>query len=213
MTGSPLHEAAKASFWRVDARWIIVSALLAGNSLVGHETAAQDQPAAVRVDHSGVNANVGGLHVCIPEKWSVLDLVVTNPLDEPREILSATYFDGEPTLQYGRRVWVPARARITTWLPVLLPKLPKGAAPQFNINSVVFDAGQSREVLHREDMGGRLHSGIVPARVDRPITGYMGPSATDSRPPDAAYELVVASRLGQPGLSRRLALFDVQARI
>ncbi|HEY2252278.1 MAG TPA: hypothetical protein VGH74_14490, partial [Planctomycetaceae bacterium] len=199
--------------WRVRARWIIVSAVLAGKGLIGHETAAQDQPAAVRVDHSGVNANVGGLHVCIPEKWSVLDLVVSNPLDESREIMSATYFDGEPTLQYGRRIWVPPRARITTWLPVLLPKLPPGGAPQFTINSVVFDATQSREVLHREKMGGRLHSGIVPARVDRPVTGYMGPSATGRRPPDAAYELVIAGRLGLPNLSRRLALFDVQARI
>ena len=111
---------------RVRSRLIIASLLVVGNGLAAHRIAAQDQAAALRVEHSAVNANVGGLHLCVPEKWSVLDLVVTNPLDEPREILSATYFDGAPTLQYGRRVWVPARARLTTWLPVLLPKLPLG---------------------------------------------------------------------------------------
>src|SRR5579864_2150163 len=98
-----------AFFRRVRSRLIVLSILLLGSSLCGHDSAAQEQPTALRVDHSAVNANVGGLHLCVPEKWGVLDLVVTNPLAEPREVLSASYFEGAPTLQYGRRVWVPAR--------------------------------------------------------------------------------------------------------
>jgi|GEM_PF-397230 len=193
---------------------VIVSALSLAHGLGGQDSAAQDQPPALRVDHSAVNANVGGLHLCVPEKWSVLDLVVTNPLKEPREILSATYFDGAPTLQYGRRVWVPAQARLTTWLPVLLPKLPSpaGSSPQFDIHSVVVDPNQSQEVLHREDTGGRLHSGILPARFDRPITGYMGPTNHVAGQTDPAYELVIAGRSSQRQ-SRQLTFFDPQSRI
>ena len=200
-------------FPRVRSRLIVVSLLVLGNSLAARRSTAQDKPDALRVDHSAVNANVGGLHLCVPEKWSVLDLVVTNPTDKPREILSATYFDGAPTLQYGRRLWVPARARLTTWLPVLLPKLPPGADPRFNIHSVVLDPRQSQEVLHREAAGGVLHSGILPARVERPVTGFMRSSDVPAGQPDPAYELVIAGRSNQPDQSRRLAYFDVQSRI
>ena len=190
----------------------LMAVLVLGDGLLGRQAAAQEPRAALRVEHSAVNANVGGLHLCIPEKWSVLDLVVTNPLDEPREVLSATYFDGAPTLQYGRRVWVPARARLTTWTPVLLPKLPKGSAPRFTIHSVVLDPNGSQEVLQREAGGGMLHSTPIPARLDRPITGFMGSSEPGAGQIDPAYELLIAGRLSQRH-SRRLALFDSQSRI
>ena len=58
-----------------------------------------------------------------------------------------------------------------------------------------------------------LHSGIVPARVERPVTGFMGSSDVATGQPDLAYELVVAGRSSQPDQGRKLALFDVQSRI
>jgi hypothetical protein len=146
---------------RVKARPTIVLLLVFGTSIVVRHAAAQEKQAALRVEQSAVKASVGGLHLCVPEKWSVLELTVTNPLDVPQEILTATYFDGAPTLQYGRRVWVPGRAKLTNWLPVLLPKLSPGET-MFKTHSVVLDATQSQEILHREDRGGVLYSGIVP---------------------------------------------------
>ena len=72
--------------------------------------------------------------------------------------------------------------------------------------------GQGQEVLRREDAGGVLHSGIVPARIDRPVTGFMGSSEPGHGKPDPAYELLVAGRLSR-NESRILALFDAQSRI
>jgi hypothetical protein len=193
-------------------RFTIVSVLLLGNGPLGRRAAAQEQPTALRVEQSAINATVGGLHVFVPEKWSALDLVVSNPFDEPREVLTATYFDEAPTLQYGRRLWVPARARLATWAPVLLPRLPPSGDTRFGIHSVVFDPTQRQEVLQREDAGTRLHSGTIPARLDRPITGFLGTSVPGDGKSDPAFDLVIAGRLSKHQ-SRRIALFNAHTPI
>ena len=73
------------------------------------------------VEYSPIQPGVGGVSVYQPGKWSILNLDVRNPLDTPHELLSTTYFDGQPTLQFARRVWLPARSRLLTWQPVLVP--------------------------------------------------------------------------------------------
>ncbi|HLJ09694.1 MAG TPA: hypothetical protein VKU82_00825 [Planctomycetaceae bacterium] len=162
-------------------------------SLFGDEKGAGPQ-----VRYSAVRAATGGLYTFVPEKWSVLDLEVSNPADEPRELLTTTYFDETPTLQYGRRLWLPARSKLTTWFPVLPPKPAAGARGNYSFHSLVLDPTRAEEVLGREAAGSKLHSGTAPIQLDFPITGLI--AAEGAKPGEdasAAYDLVVAGRSSQ----------------
>src|SRR5437762_6712832 len=74
-----------------------------------------------QVEYSPIQPGMGGVSVYAPGKWGILNLHVRNPVETPQELLSTTYFEGQPTLQYGRRLWLPARSRLFTWQPVLIP--------------------------------------------------------------------------------------------
>ncbi len=156
------------------------------------------------VRYSPIRSGGGGIYTYIPEKWGVIALDVTNPLDEPREVLSTTYIDNNTTLQYGRRIWIPARSQLKTWHPLLLPKLSPERAGKFEFHSLIPEAGNAGESLTREESGQMLHSGIFPAQGRMPVTGMIT-SLEPSTPDEVnwAYDLVVAVRYEQR-LSRRL---------
>src|SRR3990167_10471873 len=68
-----------------------------------------------------------GVRVYVPGSWAMLGVDVANPTDRPVEILSSAYFGGQPELQYARPLWIPARARLAAWQPVLVPRgVPRG---------------------------------------------------------------------------------------
>src|SRR5260221_4603671 len=54
-------------------------------------------------------------------QWGILQFQFTNTTDAPTELLSATLFDDQPALQFCRRTWVPANARLQLSHPILLP--------------------------------------------------------------------------------------------
>ena len=71
----------------------------------GQESFGRAGDVTVRASSAGTNAYVSG-------KWGVLRLNLTNPTLQSVEVLAATYFEDEPTLQYGRRVWMPDRKSV-----------------------------------------------------------------------------------------------------
>ncbi len=164
---------------------------------------ADDKPAPLLVEHTSIRGSVGGMHSYVPECWSLLTINVTNPDDAPREIISSTYFDGAPNLQYARRMWLPARSRLQTWVPVLVPKPAADGATGLSFHSLVFEGGQSRDVLLKEDTGQNLHSGILAAQKESFATAFFDDPTevqiVDSR---SAYDLIVACRRAH-NLSRR----------
>src|SRR5262249_33037868 len=148
----------------------------------------------------------GGVNVYVPGKWGLLNLEVVNPLPEPHELLSTTYFEGQPTLQFGRRIWVPARSRLRTWQPVLAPEI---TAPvnEIEFHSLVLKSGAEDKVAAREDTGQVLHSGLLPVDLEKQITGLLenhDESRTGDPDWDTARNLVIAARLSQR-MSTRLA--------
>ncbi len=78
-------------FWLLVAECWLVSGFASAE-----ENPNQIGELAVRASSAGTNAYVSG-------KWSVLRLNLTNPTRQPVEVLAATYFEDEPTLQFGRR--------------------------------------------------------------------------------------------------------------
>ena len=181
-------------------------------TVVGAGRAAPaDEVKTPQVEYSAIQAGTGGVNTYVPGKWGILNLEVTNPLDEPHELLSTTYFTGYPTLQFGRRIWVPARSRLRTWQPVLTPQLSRQETRQFEFQSLVLELAHDDEVATRDDTGRVLHSGFLPAQLESPITGMIGSFTDNARKegePDMAHELVVAARVSQRLSTRVAGLWD-----
>jgi hypothetical protein len=93
---------------------------------------------------------VGSLHVLLQNRTAL-----------PREVLIATYFDVEPTLQYGRRVWLPPRSQLQTWQPVRLPKREQIPGTSVGFQTLLLDPQRPDEVLIRSDTGDLKRDGVL----------------------------------------------------
>jgi hypothetical protein len=151
-----------------------------------------------RIGFSIGQVSPGGVSVYVPGKWGILHVHLINPTEEPKELFAATYFEGEPTLQFGRRLWVPGRSQIQTWQPVLLPAEGTNGTRQFDFRTLVMDASHEREVLIRGDSGYLQLDGTVRVTDKTPVTGMIDTldSSTDPNSDiESAYELLAASRV------------------
>ncbi|MGE5193378.1 MAG: hypothetical protein ACM3U2_12865, partial [Deltaproteobacteria bacterium] len=177
----------------------------------GATAAAADDVKGPQVEYSAIHAASGGVNTYVPGKWGILNLEVTNPLQQPHELLSTTYFDGHATLQFGRRIWLPARSRLRIGQPLLSPDLAPEARDRFEFHSLVLDAAATNVVAARDDTGQILHSGILPAQLETPITGlidHLGESFLPEVDKSAAYDLAVAARLSDRKSTRLARLED-----
>ncbi len=68
------------------------------------------------VTPSGVSRNVAG-------RWSTLGVNGLNKTNEDAEEISIVTVGDETGLQYARRLWVPARSRRQSWLPLQIPEV------------------------------------------------------------------------------------------
>lgn len=56
-----------------------------------------------------------------PGEWSLVEVYTINPTDEPAEARAVMRFSDDPTLQFGRQVFVPPRSNLRTTCPVYVP--------------------------------------------------------------------------------------------
>ncbi|RLT21015.1 MAG: hypothetical protein DWI28_00190 [Planctomycetota bacterium] len=160
-----------------------------------------------RVGYSIALVSPFGVDAYVPNKWGSLNVQLVNPTNEPLELLSTSYFEEEPTLQFGRRVWIPARSRMETWHPILMPNVAADVT-RFNLRSLVMDAKQAREVLIRSDSGYLQLDAALRRTEATPVTGLIETlDESPSEESEAAYELLAASRL-QSNLNRQIKLFS-----
>lgn len=59
-----------------------------------------------------------GIRNTATESWGVFACIITNLTDSDRLARVLVFYEGRPEEQYGRDVWVPARATLTTWMLV-----------------------------------------------------------------------------------------------
>jgi hypothetical protein len=60
----------------------------------------------------------GGVRNSTTESWGTFDFNLTNMTDTDRQGRLLTFFTGQPDVQYGRDVWVPAHSTLSTWMLV-----------------------------------------------------------------------------------------------
>ena len=191
--------------------------LLAG---VG-EVVSQDPPAA------GVTCDMGatgGARRYRSGVWGVVEVFADNATDEPAETQSVAWFVDDPTLQFGRRVMVPAHAILRTTCPIRIPELssPRARAAYFMTEQVIPPprAGSRQRTAQDAVMASK------PLLLDPevPSVGIIGdfevvyPPPNDvpyhtshpeppSAPDDLVYEMVLAAKRAHK-LSRRVSVFD-----
>ena len=143
-----------------------VGCLVAGNPAWGQKSEPRGG--------SSISVVTGtGAHLYAPGKWGIFDVILSNSHDDTRELLVTTYFVDEPTLQYGRRVWVPPRSQMRTWYPILIPTEVSEGARRTGTRTLVTDAGQKSEVLIRSDSGHLQHDGSLQVAKAGPVTGII----------------------------------------
>src|SRR5262249_6810705 len=107
---------------------------------------AQDLPGDVNRDAAHQNSEIHfsvesqsrlGAYAVAPGQWCDLHLRLENSGGSPRDLLCTSYFEAESNLQYGRQVWVPARARLNLSHPALIPPRDSPKTQSINVSSLV----------------------------------------------------------------------------
>lgn len=93
------------------------AAWLSANSL----HAEDDTPAVRGVER--VNISTGGIGIYRPGLWGAVRVSLRNPQDREVRLLATTHFQDDPTLQYGRRLWMPPHSRTVVWHPIRMPSV------------------------------------------------------------------------------------------
>jgi hypothetical protein len=109
----------------------------------------------------------------VTEGWSTLQFDLKNPDTKGRDARVSVFYADRSDEQYAHDVWVPARARLTTWVPVG-PATNQRDAGGRKIESVLYqrEDGTYRPVLPPADQ--RVRSQTVPYRKREPTTALYG---------------------------------------
>jgi len=148
-----------------------------------------------QVGRLSAHVSLGGTNAYVPGRWGLLRINLSNPTSEPMEVLAASYFEDEPTLQYGRRVCIPAMSRLQTWHPILVPAKSSAGPQRFDFRTLFMDMAQQREVLIRSETGALQLDGMLRADEGKLVVGlidHLGePEAVDSSAP---MDLILSSQ-------------------
>jgi hypothetical protein len=176
-------------------RAIPALALLA--SSLWFAAAARGDDERVKYEISQISSSVGGVLIYVPDQWGLLHLNLTNPLDRETEILCATAFENETTLQYGRRIWLPPRSRLKTWHLVRLPPTRRLEPPRLSYRTSVMDAAGEHESLIRDDSGKMQLTSFLQFSTPGEVTGMIGAAADDEagdRRRSETHQVIAAAR-------------------
>ncbi len=144
-----------------------------------------------------VKTSLKGGYTYVPGKWGELQMRLENGRDNPRDLMCATSFDVEPTLQFGRRIWMPPHSRLHISHPLKIPDGSQFKDQGAKVHSVIIEDPDVNNVLVKGDSGQMLHEQFLLLTPRPRNTGMIvGPSVADQVPPDAL-QLVGACRKQQ----------------
>ncbi len=129
-------------------------------------------PSAVRGVEK-VNFSIGGMGLYLPEKWGMIQLSLRNPQDREVSLLASTHFVDDPTLQYGRRLWMPAHSRMTTWHPLRMPAISEPGQDFFETQSLIISTAGETETLAMNDVGSMQFTQSLRVAPDEPVTAVI----------------------------------------
>jgi len=158
-----------------------------------------------------------------PGAWGIVEARVANLTDKAVELTAAGYFAEDPTLQYGRRTWVPAQSILLSTCPVRIPDSLKPGANHVGLVSVPIER-QNGAVAHGHSPTEAIREAKPLIVNDEPVAVCIlgdfevprfqeGPSfhtglgGISRAPDDGVYDLVLAARRAMR-LSRRVSFLN-----
>lgn len=117
--------------------------------------------------------STGGTGLYRPEKWGMIKVSLRNPNDRDVDVLAATYFEQNPTLQYGRRVWLPAHSQVLMWHPVRMPALHEKDQKFFDLRSIVLSSTSGVETMAANEYGSMQFDQGFRVAADEPVTAII----------------------------------------
>ncbi|MCH7686418.1 MAG: hypothetical protein IH899_07020 [Planctomycetes bacterium] len=155
------------------------------------------------------SAAQAGIYHYSPGSWGIVAFDVVNPSNEPVEVLIAAYFAGEPNLQYGRRLWVPARSKRTSWYSILPPPGKPPLNGRMELKTLLLEKSGNTETVMKAADGRMLDFGLLMADQRNLLTGYLANSHDQkmSHSVDPSYEAAVAFLVASTQ-SRRFAVLQ-----
>lgn len=147
-----------------------------------------------------------GSYTYSPEKWGELRVRLQNSRSEPREILCSTYFDQDSSLQFGRRLWIPANSALKISHPLLLPKCDPKDGRNLKLHSLVLDVSTPNEVMIKNESGQLVHDAALLVTHGGRNTAIIGTPPQDTTDSYEVSDLIVAGRVGQK-LNNKVTVF------
>ncbi|MCA9111035.1 MAG: hypothetical protein KDA52_13875 [Planctomycetaceae bacterium] len=148
------------------------------------------------------NSRLGGL-TYVPGHWGEFQLRLDNGGNETRELLCTSYFDGLPGLQYGRKLWLPAKSQLSLSHPVLIPSADQISESNVLVRSLLVDESQGQEVLLKNRSGQLQHDRTLRIDSTERHTGIIAGWGANDVVPQDVLDLVVANRVYQ-GINNRV---------
>jgi hypothetical protein len=152
-----------------------------------------------------------------PGEWGLVEVYTINQTNEPTEAKAVLRFSDDPTLQFGRRVFVPPNSRLRTTCPVFVPE---NISSNFSVDFVTeqveppFEATRSQReailapqsrLLSTEPITVGLISDLTAEQPPPPDLPYLTDNLEDPPLPDqAVYDLVLAAKRARR-LSRKVS--------
>lgn len=157
------------AFWTfVASAWVL---------LLPTSARAQSPSEAGSTPEVRFSIKTGAVEAVVPGRWSEIKVTAANLTDEPVDLLATTYIDPDSSLQYGRRFWVPAKARTAVWHPIRLPGREESGQKSMKFQSMLTREGRGATELITQEFGS-LQQDIFARITDRErCTG-----AVDDRP-------------------------------
>lgn len=175
--------------------------------IVHAQSGSDNPPASLRFALETNSKN--GLYTFVPNTWTELHFQLENRSDQPRNLLTSTYFGDESTLQFGRRTWLPAHSRLNLTHPAKLPSEDKFKDQTLEFHSLVIDESQGSELLIKNESGQVRHDRSALITPTARNTGIIAGWKLDDAVPQDVLDLVIASRVNQ-GLNNKTTVLAGQ---
>lgn len=138
-------------------------------------------------------------------RWGVVGVEIANPRNEPVEVQATFYFSKAPEVQFGRRMWIPARSRRVAHCPLV----PSGMKfdKSFEIRNKLYEVLPDGKLKLLPDLGGEMQRSMLLSKTPERIISAIFPSMPYESVPETAlptaYDALLAMRISA-GLTRRV---------
>ncbi len=178
---------------------------------------------------AGVTSHMGppvGARRYRPGVWGLVEVLAVNTTDQAAETESVLRFADDTTLQYGRRVLVPAHSTLRSTCPILVPADLPSDTRYVEFLTEQVEPPPSDRAKNRTEQDVQLSAQRLLLDHDTPAVGIIG-DLRDVQPPpdegpfytgraealpvpdDAVYEMVIAAKRFR-NLSRRISDFAAE---